>query len=152
MKKDIQTITLSERVCLNLNKLFKPKKDLENLRNNPTRQSRAEYSVQVGINHFEKSVSHIKEWQNKDILDLGCGYGGLISALQDKGCRTTTGMDLDANAVTEARRYVYQAKENAAILGCPSGSGGGWLFDALPESGIPTGTTSLCPWEARLGG
>jgi len=110
MKKKPRDVTFPEQICLNLNKRFKPQKNLKILQENPTKQGRAEYSVIVGRNHFEKSLDYVNEWRKRDVLDLGCGYGGLIAAALDKDHATVTGMDVELNAVISAKRHISELK------------------------------------------
>ena len=114
MTKSQGDFTFSEKICLGLNRLFKPSKDLEIMRNNPTEEGIIEHSYKAGINHFKESLNCIdyKVSMKKDILDLGCGYGGLVSVLSEENSGMSVGIDLDYIALNSARIFINKKKSD----------------------------------------
>jgi len=104
--------SISERICLWLNKRFKPPKGLEILIDNPTPEGRAEYSYQSAVGKFMKTLELIPEDEQNQrcILDLGCGYGGFVGLLCEKGGGRITGLDIDFEILVSAKKFLFEKK------------------------------------------
>lgn len=103
-----EKFSLLEKICLSLNKRFKPFIDLEVLKENPSQKSRAEYSYRSALSNFEKSLDFmdLSPDENKNILDLGCGFGGMVAVLSKKYYGTVTGLDNEIKALSSAKEFL----------------------------------------------
>ena len=97
-------MTLSENICLALNKVFPYKKRL--VRNSPL-----EY-IKVQMNWAEdryKLIGPYMELEGKSVLDAGCGTGGKTFVYSKKGVAKIVGVDLSQESITAAIGYFGEA-------------------------------------------
>jgi len=107
--------SFSEKLCLALNRMFKPSSNYELLRNDPSEEGKIRYSSLSARNHLATSLDYLNPERAArripaEILDLGCGYGGLSAALAERGGLRVTGVDLNLRGLTVAHRHI-QAKQ-----------------------------------------
>ncbi len=102
-------------VCMRINRWFKPLQTLELLKRDPRPEVRADYSYDVAQVHFQNSMEFInkKEILHGEILDLGCGYGGMSAVLKENYPGRITGLDMEEKALMSARDFVFNVKHAA---------------------------------------
>lgn len=55
--------------------------------------------------------------RNKDILDIGCGFGWFELNALNRGCNKIIGTELTENDLDTARKYIYNEKARFAVAG-----------------------------------
>ena len=77
------------------------------------------YSASRGIRsnpYYDRLIArHVPSDRNVAVLDLACGYGGLVSSLKQAGYRNVRGVDFSAEQVEAARREGLENVECADI-------------------------------------
>ena len=69
--------------------------------------------MRTDIERGRDTVAQLKPWTSihgKDVLDIGCGYGGLLLAMQDAGAASISGIEVDADRL-------HWAKTRLAAIG-----------------------------------
>lgn len=94
---------ISEKICLQLNRLF-PKRD------NPGRNSVEEYfEAQQKWGIASINLYPGLDFNNKVVLDAGCGLGGKSLLFSERGAKEVKGIDMDENLIKNGTR-ILQAR------------------------------------------
>lgn len=111
-KKGKDSLSFAGRACMRINKWFKPQQTLDLLKRDPRPEVRADYSYDVAQVHFLNSMEFVEkdEIPEGDILDLGCGYGGMSAVLKENFSGRITGLDMERKALLSARDFVTKVK------------------------------------------
>ncbi len=110
--KDRSALGILGQACLRINKWFKPQQTLDLLKRDPRPEVRADYSYEVAQFHYQNSLAFIdkNEVPEGEILDLGCGYGGMSAVLKENFPGKIIGVDMEKNALLSARDFVKHVK------------------------------------------
>ena len=57
-------------------------------------------------NKEKEQLSFFQDFQEDDIVELGCGLGGNLFSLHSAGFKNLTGCDLSPNAISKLKNYV----------------------------------------------
>jgi SAM-dependent methyltransferase len=75
-----------------------------------------EYEDECGRRGFRAFFNGRPEVEGKDLLDLGCGYGGRTVRYKELGARTVTGTEIGPEAVDEAREFARSKGVDIRVL------------------------------------
>ncbi len=104
-------LTLSGRLCLALNRVFK--KHERRGRSSPESYSLAEYENAGGqMKIFNGTV----DLRGKRVLDAGCGLGGKTVYYAELGAAAAVGIDLDSNHTRYARQFACRRNHSEILF------------------------------------
>jgi SAM-dependent methyltransferase len=84
-----------------------------------------DYEVEKA-SRFGQQFIHRPDYAGRSVLEIGCGYGGMLAYVADKGAKTAAGIDVDPERVNLGRRRLGDRAElrvaDASALPYPDSS------------------------------
>jgi SAM-dependent methyltransferase len=95
-----------------------------------------DYEVEKA-SRFGQQFIHRPDYAGRSVLEIGCGYGGMLAYVADKGAKTAAGIDVDPERVNLGRRRLGDRAElrvaDASALPYPDSSFDIIICDSMLE-------------------
>jgi ubiquinone/menaquinone biosynthesis C-methylase UbiE len=135
-----QPLRASERVCITLDQLFRHILHSDppgNVTDAAFRDAYYDREVERGHAFWDDFITR-PSLTGQTVLEIGCGYGGMVAALLDQGAGTVIGIDVSQERLAYAKKRLAQEPRCQLAL------------DDIHHTGLPAASVDLAVTDAVL--